>query len=51
MQSLRLFCKFNMTGASYPHHGQTIYIFLVVIVSPVYYIFQLQKEFAQDNVF
>ena len=58
MQPLRDFCKFSMTGASYPHpgvrsplHGQTIFMFAVAIVSSVYYIFQLQMEFAQDNVF
>ena len=52
------FRKFNMMGASYPHpgirsllHGQTIFMFLVVIFGPVYCIFQLHLEFAQENVF
>ena len=59
MQPVRFFCKFNMTGASYPHPGgkkppctdKLFFMFSVAIVSPVYYIFQLQMEFAQDNVF
>ena len=58
MQSLRLFCKFRRgggVGGFIPHprvrsplHGQTIFRFLVVIVGRI---FQLQIEFAQDNVF
>ena len=46
-----------MTGAFYPVgvksplHEQTIVMFLVSIVDSVYCIFQLQIEFAQDNVF
>ena len=58
MQSIRFVCKFNVRGAFYPHpgvrsplHGQTLFMFLLVIVGPVYCIFQLQMEFAQENVF
>ena len=32
-------------------HGQTLFMFLIVTVGPVYCIFQLQMEFAQENVF
>ena len=58
MQSIGFVCKFNMRGAFYPYpgvrsppHEQTIFMFLVVVVGPVYCIFQLQIEFAQENVF
>ena len=56
---LSVFCKFNMTGGFLPPPwgkkppcmDKLFFMFLVVFVSHVFYIFQLQMEFAQDNVF
>ena len=48
-----VFCKFNNAGGVLPPPWgkKLFFMFSVVIVSPVYYIFQLHMEFAQDNVF